>query len=128
MEQISQLKQSIEGYKAIQEKQLSEFGHNLFPDIETLNFERASAFAELKNQLNHFLNFSHSDNIESLLLYQAELKHILMTDRRLQDLIAEYKKALTQQINNTCNGKKALTNYGHSTEGINKKTLHLTTG
>ncbi|MDX9964131.1 hypothetical protein, partial [Desulfobacter postgatei] len=85
---LNALDRSMEKYKDIQEKQINAFETELMPDLESLNFERAAVFADLKNNLDHFSNIIHYEpDMELIIHYQTRLKEIMETDERLKKRI-----------------------------------------
>ena len=121
------LYQSIEKYKAIQEQQISSFEAELMPDLGSLSFERASAFAELKNNLDHFLNSIH-DKKDSILAesYQIELNKIMAQDEILTQKISQYKDKLKKHMHSTNQSKTAINGYANSVKTMDQKTICFT--
>ncbi len=62
--QSQALEQSIKEYKSIQEKHITEFETELIPDLESQIFQRAHAFAEMKNNFDDLLNKLNKNNTE----------------------------------------------------------------
>jgi hypothetical protein len=123
-EKLDVLNRSIQGYKDIQAKQESAFINRALPDIEILNFERRVAFAHLKNELDLFLNFTHSDpDIDLLSHYQTELEMILKDDLILKDRIREHKSRLKQHMRDTSNSSAVMRKYAESTGQTAIKTI-----
>lgn len=127
MKSIEKLNHAIKEYQDIQETQIFSLDTELLPDIETLNFERASAFAELKNNLDHFLNFSHSEsNIELIQMYKNILDEMLNTDTIIKNKIIHHKNSLKQHMKDISNNKKAIHNYAKSAKQSPKRTIRFT--
>ena len=121
------LDRSMEKYKAIQEKQINAFETELMPDIESLNFERAVVFADLKNNLDHFSNIVHDEHdMELIVHYQTQLKEIMETDELLKKRITQYKNELKQHMFDTNKSKIAFHGYKKSTGSTGLKSLYLT--
>lgn len=123
---LQKLNQSIQDYQQMQEKQIQAFETELMPDIETFNFERAFVFADLKNDLDHFLNFLHdAGQVQSGLFYQNKIKTIMETDMILKDKISRHKNLLQQHMGNTRNSRTAVKGYAGSVKTQNVKTVCL---
>ncbi|RLB86863.1 MAG: hypothetical protein DRH26_16670 [Deltaproteobacteria bacterium] len=124
---FEKLHQSIEEYKAIQDKQISSFETELMPDLESLGFERASAFAELKNNLDHFLNSMHDETDSDLAVaYQIELNKIMAQDEILTQKISQYKEKLKKHMHSTNQSKTAFNGYANSVKAMNQRTISFT--
>lgn len=121
------LNQAIRDYQTLQEKQLSAMDTQVLPDIETLNFERAAAFADLKNGLDHFLNFSQSENTDELaIVYQGLLTDILATDKVIMEKISIHKERLKMHMHRTKKNQAAMSKYADSTRLNHLKTMCFT--
>lgn len=127
MENLETLDRSIQEYKDIQAKQCTSLNHDLLPDIETMNFERSGAFTNLKVNLDHFLNLSHSEpDIDLISRYQAELETILETDRILREQFCLLKDKIKQHMQDIDKGKTIVHKYAKATGRTNIKTICLT--
>lgn len=121
------LDRSMEKYKAIQEKQINAFETELMPDLESLNFERAAVFADLKNNLDHFSNIIHYEpDMELIIHYQTRLKEIMETDERLKERITQYKNELKQHMLDTSKTKTAFHGYKKSAGSSGLKWVYIT--
>jgi uncharacterized membrane-anchored protein YhcB (DUF1043 family) len=120
------LDRSMEKYKAIQEKQINAFETELMPDIESLNFERAAVFADLKNNLDHFSNIVHDEPDMALIVhYQNQLEEIMKTDARLKKRITQYKNELKQHMSDTSKSKIAFHGYKNSAGATGLKSVYI---
>ncbi len=122
---VKKLNQSMKAYETLQEKQLSLFDTTLIPDLELLNFERASAFTELKINLDHFLNIIHrgDDLVDLISVYQTRINTILKTDDLLKEKINHHKNEMKQHIADTNKNKVAFQGYANSTRASHLKTI-----
>ncbi len=124
---VKKLNQSIEKYKAIQKKQITLFDTELMPDLGSLNFERASAFADLKNNLDRFLNMIHyEDNNDLMTFYQNQLSLLIETDGELKKTISQYKNELKQHMCDMNKSKTAFHGYAKSVRSFDQKTFGFT--
>ena len=99
----------------------------LMPDLESLNFERATVFADLKNNLDHFSNIIHDEpDMDLIVHYQTQLKEIMETDELLKKRITQYKNELKQHMFDTNKSKIAFHGYKKSTGSTGLKSLYLT--
>lgn len=115
----------MEAYETLQEKQLSLFDTELIPDLKSLNFERISAFADLKINLDHFLNIIHrgDDVVDLITIYQTRINTILRTDDLLKEKINHHKNEIKQHMGNTNTHKVALQGYANSIRPSHLKTI-----
>lgn len=121
------LDRSMEKYKAIQEKQINAFETELMPDLESLNFERAAVFADLKNNLDHFSNIIHDEaDMELIIHYQTQLEEIMETDDVLKKKITRYKNELKQHMFDTSQSKVAFHGYTKSAGSTCLKSIYVT--
>ena len=117
----------MEKYKDIQEKQINAFETELMPDLESLNFERAGVFADLKNNLDHFSNIIHyKPDMELIIHYQTQLKEIMEIDELLKKRIIEYKKELKQHMLDTSKSKTAFHGYKKAAGSTGLKSVYIT--
>jgi hypothetical protein len=125
--QYKYLTRAIENYKTLQEKQITLFETQLLPDLESLNFERAAAFADLKNNLDHFLNLIHDDTRDThsdfIVFYQNELHQIVLKDDMLKKKISEHRNELKQHMGETNKNKKAFHGYAGAAGSNRLKTI-----
>ena len=120
------LDRSMEKYKAIQEMQINAFETELMPDLESLNFERAAVFADLKNNLDHFSNIIHDDpDMKLIVHYQTQLKEIMKTDELLKKRIIQYKNELKQHMFHTNKSKIAFHGYKKSAGSSSLKSIYI---
>ena len=120
------LDRSIEKYKAIQEKQINTFETELMPDLESLNFERAAVFADLKNNLDHFSNIVHDEpDMELIVHYQNQLEEIMKTDGLLKKRITQYKNELKRHMSDTSKSKIAFHGYKKSAGSTGLKSIYV---
>ena len=121
------LDRSMEKYKAIQEKQINAFETELMPDLESLNFERAVVFADLKNNLDHFSNIVHDEpDMKLILHYQTQLGEIMETDELLKKRITQYRNELKQHMFDTSKNKIAFHGYKKTAGSTGLKSVYLT--
>ncbi|GEM_PF-2971239 len=120
--QLLMLDQSIEKYSDIQEKHIRAFETELMPDLESQNFERAYAFADMKNKFNEFLSTiqNNKDDIrinyrDTAASYIAKITKILESDAILKKKILIYQKQLKQHLNDTGKVRTAFNGYAAST-------------
>jgi len=131
--QLQALDKSIEQYKAIQKKHIREFETSLLPDIESQNFERKHAFAEMKNQFDELLKRTQYNRteiefnyIEAVAAYISEINKILKFDSILKNKIIKYKKELKQHLTNTGKIRTAFNGYAASTDTYRYTAIKLT--
>ncbi len=131
--QLQALEKSIEQYKALQEKHIRAFETEIMPDIESQNFERAHAFAEMKNQFDEILNRAQdngnktgSNYMEAIASYILEISKILKFNSILREKIIKYKKELKQHLSNTGKVRTAFTGYAASTDTDRYTAIRLT--
>lgn len=121
------LDRSMKKYKSIQEKQINAFETELMPDLESLNFERATIFADLKNNLDHFSNIIHDEvDMELIAHYQNQLKEIMETDELLKKKITQYKNELKKHMLDTSKSKTAFHGYTKAAGSSSLKAIYLT--
>jgi len=87
------------------------------PDIHTMQFERASVFTELKNQLACFVKNSEKGSNsfkEAVTICQERIRSILEKDVCLKRKIADYRCELQHKKKVINKGKIALHGYGGS--------------
>ncbi len=120
---LQALEKSIGQYKAIQKKHIKAFETEIMPDIELQTFERAHAFAEMKNQFDEILNIAQENvnepglnYMEIIASYISEISKILKFNSILKEKIIKYKKELKQHITNTGKVRTAFTGYAASTD------------
>lgn len=118
---LQALDHSIQEYMAIQEKHIKAFETELMPDLERQNFERAYAFAEMKNNFDKFAGNllynkadAEPDYVNAAVLYMTQIKKILASDAILKEKILIYQKELKQHLNNTGQAKTAFNGYAAS--------------
>ena len=118
---LQALDHSIQEYRAIQEKHITAFETELIPDLERQNFERAYAFAEMKNNLDKFSGNLLDDKadagpdcVDAAALYITQIKKILASDAILKEKILIYQKELKQHLKNTGQVKTAFNGYAAS--------------
>ena len=120
------LDRSIEKYKAIQEKQINTFETELMPDLESLNFERAAVFADLKNNLDHFSNIVHDEpDMELIGHYQTQLEEIMETDALLKKRITQYRNELKQHMFDANKNKIAFHGYKKTAGSTGLKSIYI---
>ena len=120
-EETSRLNNALQNYKEVQFRQLALFDNAEGPDLDAMKFYRASAYADLKNNLDSFLNISHIDMDPDLIhSYQKELKEILNTDQTLKEKITLYKEDLEKQMLSTCKAKTAIGHYAQASSAIRR--------
>ncbi len=131
--QLQALEKSIERYKSIQKKHIRAFETELLPDIESQNFERAQAFAEMKNQFDELLNRTQDNGteiglnyMETIASYISEINKILKSDSILKEKIIKYKKELKQHLTNTGKVRTAFNGYAASTDTDRYAAMRLT--
>jgi len=116
----------MEKYKAIQEKQINAFETELMPDLESLNFERAAVFADLKNNLDHFSNLVHDEpDMELIVHYQTQLEEIMKIDELLKKRITQYKNELKRHMSDTSKSKIAFHGYKKSAGSTGLKSIYI---
>lgn len=87
------------------------------PDIHAMQFERASVFMELKNQLTFFVKKSEKGSNsfkEAAAICQERMRSILDKDLYLKIKIAGYRSELQHKKKVINKGKIALHGYGGS--------------
>lgn len=118
-DQIKDLNQSIRKYQLLQEKHISSFDRELMPNLSTLTFERAAAFADLKNNLDQFLNIIHDETqLSSALYYQDQLQRIMETDQQLKKKIQSHREDLSRHLRQAKVGKTAIRGYAASARAV----------
>jgi len=122
--QLTDLNRSIDHYRSLQDRHIAAFDTELMPDLSTLTFERAAAFADLKNNLDQFLNILHDETQLSLaLFYQDQLKLIMEIDQRLRERVQTHKDSLARHMKQARAGKTAIRGYATSARMGRPKAL-----
>ncbi len=131
--QLQALEKSIGQYKAIQEKHIRAFETEIMPDIESQNFERAHAFAEMKIMFDEILNMAQENvnepgfnYMETIASYIPEISKILKVNSILKEKIIKYKKELKQHLTNTGKVRTAFNGYAASTDTDRYTAIRLT--
>ncbi len=105
---------AFDQYAQVQETHLRHFTHESRPDIEQLCFERARAFAELKNQLISLQQQPGKATDYLILLCQERLMTLKAQDDLLRERLLPYYKILQRQLTQLRQHKQALLSYGRA--------------
>ncbi len=85
------------------------------PDVNKMNFERASTFEDLKNRLNCFvknLKKGNDDFTETVNICKERMGSILKKDLFIKRKIADYQNELKHKKKMMNSGKRVLQGYG----------------